>query len=93
MRVNRGYWEYKKFVNKPSKKFTECNPTILVDFFDLFSDDNTLMTKNVIKEQCECKYKSDCIRIVELLGKKQLEPAMELLLAIKANDELPTVSW
>lgn len=92
------YWEYFRLnpfwtarwfsiyqPNKMKQTFKECNPSICNK--DLMSNDNVFMTRDVIKEQCDCIHKNTCMRIIDLLSQHKKEGAFILLDDIKWKDD------
>lgn len=58
--------------------FTNCNPTIL-DNDTLMSWDGVFMTKEMVKENCVCKYSDICQTMIDLIDNKKAELAHNLL--------------
>lgn len=59
------------------KNYKDCEPTICWN--DLLSGENTYMTKEMIREKCDCNSKSVCLQLVDLLKNWHLKEAQDLL--------------
>lgn len=92
MTLHKWYWQYNpinlvlvsKEYKMQSKIKWPCDLTIANRSFALWQE-NDVITKDVIKNRCECTQKNTCIRIVELLNSGKWSEAEELLITIKSN--------
>lgn len=85
--IHRWYGQYNDFNSSkdPMKEiYEDCNPTIEGRSW-ILSWDNVCMTREVIKDQCKCKFKQICLGVTELLAKHKADEAMELFLTMKAK--------
>ena len=59
------------------QKLHDCYPTITDNSYFL-TNDNTIVTSKVCKEECVCPDKGECIRILELLESNKIAQAEQL---------------
>jgi hypothetical protein len=64
--------------------FTNCKPTICEN--TLMSEDWIFMTKDIIKEQCNCVYTTTCMLIINLLNANKTDEAKPLIDYINKNE-------